>query len=1120
VQGWRLFERIGDGRRAFRKEVASVSTHKILSAALVFALASSSSAVAQPFVQIADVNTEISSFGWSASYDDRTAVAVGDELFFIAEDSMSGREIWKSDGTDAGTVQVKDLFPGERGSGPRALTVAEGILYFVADDGVHGEELWRTDSTEAGTWLVRDIGPGSADGVIGPLMAAGGNLFFAADDGLAGQELWTSDGTAAGTRLVQDIRPGSEGSSARPRAASPGRLLFSADDGVHGTEPWVSDGTPSGTHLLIDLRPGADSSTGSFATEEWFVGSDGLLLFTAFGGTGLSGLWASRGTAADTVLLGGFPQISSSAGSFVELGAGVCFATVSQLWRTDGTPAGTALLKQLQPGPRNLVRLGDRVVFSAGEPGGAQGRELWSTDGTAAGTQLVKDVRPGPAGGLSDRAATLVAGEGEVLFLATVDVADGGGTHPAAQLWRSDGTAAGTGAAVDLGPELTLESLPAGSLDPVGPLIGAADRLYLWVYSSSFLQLWRSDATPAGTRPLLVPRLTDSNPNTAAPGRRGNRLLFAANDGRSGLEPWVTDGTPEGLRQLADTVPGAGSSLARIEPGQPLGGLTWFLANDRLWKTDGSPEGTEILDLGGVGGLAELTRFDDALFFAGKDPVLGRALFRSDGTLGGTVLLVDPLPGPPVPVPVTPNTHAILDGIVYSLTPLRDALFFAGGTGDSANRMRVSLWKSDGTAAGTGAIPSAIQPSQPSDLTAVGRQLFFFAARPEAGLELWRSDGTAGGTAMVKDIRPGPRSGPSSGLLALGQTVFFGADDGSSGRELWRSDGKEKGTVLVRDIAPGAAGSDPSLRARFQGRVFFSADDGVHGAELWVSDGTPGGTYLVKDIHPGAAPSWPYFYLDLGTRLLFAADDGIHGREVWQTDGTEAGTVLVQDLAPGSLSSDPGGLVTAGAWIYFSADDGVSGRELWGAPRAWLGPAFADVPPGFWAWRWVESLAYSGIAAGCGLGDFCPERPVTRAEGAVFLVQASHESGIAPPPATGTRFGDVPLSHWAADWIERLAADGVTAGCGGGNFCPDRPLSRAELAVLLLRARHGPAFLPAPATGALFTDVPADHWAAAWIEQLAAEGLTGGCAPGLFCPDRPLSRAELAVFLVDGFGLP
>ena len=178
---------------------------------------------------------------------------------------------------------------------------------------------------------------------------------------------------------------------------------------------------------------------------------------------------------------------------------------------------------------------------------------------------------------------------------------------------------------------------------------------------------------------------------------------------------------------------------------------------------------------------------------------------------------------------------------------------------------------------------------------------------------------------------------------------------------------------------------------------------------------------------------------------------------------------------------------------------------------------FADAPPGYWAFSFIEALARAGVTSGCGGGNYCPTDSVTRAQMAVFLLRGKNGSGFTPPPATGI-FPDVPSSNFAIDWIEELAAEGITSGCGGGNYCPDDPVTRAQMAVFLLRAKYGSAYTPPEATG-VFADVAASNFAIDWIEQLAAEGITSGCGGDNYCPGNAVSRDQMAVFLVRTFGL-
>jgi hypothetical protein len=185
-------------------------------------------------------------------------------------------------------------------------------------------------------------------------------------------------------------------------------------------------------------------------------------------------------------------------------------------------------------------------------------------------------------------------------------------------------------------------------------------------------------------------------------------------------------------------------------------------------------------------------------------------------------------------------------------------------------------------------------------------------------------------------------------------------------------------------------------------------------------------------------------------------------------------------------------------------------------------PTFTDVPVNYWSWDYIERLYGAGVTSGCTTSPlmYCPGTAVTRDQMAVFLLRGKHGSSYTPPPATGV-FTDVPLNYWSAAWIEQLAVEGITSGCSVSpkQYCPTTPVTRDQMAVFLLKASHGTSYTSPPATG-VFTDVPTNHWAAAWIEQLAAEGITSGCGSGNYCPDTPVTRDQMAVFLVRNFNLP
>jgi hypothetical protein len=189
--------------------------------------------------------------------------------------------------------------------------------------------------------------------------------------------------------------------------------------------------------------------------------------------------------------------------------------------------------------------------------------------------------------------------------------------------------------------------------------------------------------------------------------------------------------------------------------------------------------------------------------------------------------------------------------------------------------------------------------------------------------------------------------------------------------------------------------------------------------------------------------------------------------------------------------------------------------------RGWVADA-ADVPPSDLYYDDVTRLFRSGVSVGCGGGSYCVDESVTRAQMAVFLLKGKFGPYYAPPPATGTVFADVPADAFAAAFIEDLFHRGISAGCGNGNYCPDDPISRAEMAPLLLKTLLGPSYTPPPATGTVFGDVAAGDFAADFIEDIAARGITGGCSasPPLYCPTSPTTRGQMAAFVVATFGLP
>jgi hypothetical protein len=253
-----------------------------------------------------------------------------------------------------------------------------------------------------------------------------------------------------------------------------------------------------------------------------------------------------------------------------------------------------------------------------------------------------------------------------------------------------------------------------------------------------------------------------------------------------------------------------------------------------------------------------------------------------------------------------------------------------------------------------------------------------------------------------------------------------------------------------------------------------------------------------------------------------------------------AGPTYTLDVAIANYSSIPAASsancydATSICYVVTVSDPGAGSRpaQHWdadlqeqidqGVPKTWslhVGNSFPDMPHNLF-YPFVEDLFHNGITGGCAGGGYCPGNDVTRAQMAVFLLKSKFSSGYVPPPATGTVFADVPASNPFAPWIENLAALGITGGCGGGNYCPNASVTRAQMAVFLLKTLLGSSYVP-PACAGVFVDVACPSLFADWIEDLYGRAITGGCnqSPPQYCPDNPNLRQQMAVFLVKTFGL-
>ena len=320
--------------------------------------------------------------------------------------------------------QVKDINPNGN-SKPEATTSHSGKLFFRADDGTNGNELWISDGSETGTRILKDIntfGSSYPD----EFTEYGGKLYFSANDEIHGREVWLTDGTAAGTKILKDINPAGS-SDPKQFMIYDNRLYFTANDGINGTELWSTNGTTEGTLLLKVLNSSQPPSHFIVFQERLFFSADDKM-------------YTTDGSAIGTKLVKNLsfssPAIYNSTLIFQGKGPSGGY----ELWKSDGSPEGTVLLKDINPNgssiPSKFVPFNNLLIFQADD--GTTGTELWATDGSEEGTKLIKDINPTGDGA----PVGIIEFKGVLYFLVTSPYQEG--KKETRAIWTTDGTPNGT----------------------------------------------------------------------------------------------------------------------------------------------------------------------------------------------------------------------------------------------------------------------------------------------------------------------------------------------------------------------------------------------------------------------------------------------------------------------------------------------------------------------------------------------------------------------------------------------------------------------------------------------------------------------------------------------------
>lgn len=871
------------------------------------------------FAQLVQLTNETSTSGIVGSKP-TILTKLGNKILFVAGSSQYGREIWITDGTDAGTNLVKDIRVGATDLSISPFAVMNNKAYFCAQLDI-GFQLWETDGTAAGTKpvMAKTFGQSFTP------FSNGTQLFFVdakvnSLNATKAMDLWKSDGTESGTVIVKSDFPSSNTANL---SFYNNLLIFSAvDPNEFTTKVWRSDGTDEGTFPFISGFDGDGSGPGGTSHPSRFLEYNGLLYFVIRDNSHFDpsvGLVQTDATVEGTVYL---KPLHAGNTDLIDYGQGIVYNNKMYLsfydadkfrffiYESDGTEENTEIIYDhtaaayFTPSPM-LVR--DNYLFFTDGVDSGTGVILNRLDlATKTTTQIKKllDAATKPSF-FQPRYVNMLAGPGDGNFLVGTSAS---GTGPTSwTLWTSDGTAANT----TLLNKTTSSPTTAVTNDRVYSAASTtSDGEQLWSFgaSANLIKTIGSGEPGASVKEMVV---------------NSGKLFSLTRTSETGYEPWTTDGTAAGSHMITDLNPGTTSSTPRqIVPfGNGFAFLGFLGTTGSDWtimKTDGTEAGTSQIykfTYPEYAWTMYANTDHTSIYIHQQLPVSGQTRYRISRLNQNET---------------TPTELVTLgtDGVFpFSLSEFENAgskaFFLAKGTFGGGG-----LWITDGTAGGTKSLADHFSSSE---LTVVGNTVYYLAYTDEGDMapDLMMSDGTEEGTIIRKSLEAmGIRA--ASSLTAFGNKLVFAGISNDKGKELYISDGTLEGTKLLKDLFTGPSSGFRSTSIEVLGNEFyFAGDNGTTGIELYKSDGTPEGTVLVKDIYEGIESSGPQSLKVFNGKLYFSARTAESGTEIWSSDGTAENTKLTVDVLPGASNSNPANFILLNDYLIFSAITADKGRQYY-----------------------------------------------------------------------------------------------------------------------------------------------------------------------------------------------